>query len=59
MSSFETGFVNYYHCEHEDSPYAHDDPENWTDNWSCACNDHCPICNHEIEPYESEDLGAE
>lgn len=25
----------------------------WEDHWSCACNDRCPICNAEIEPFES------
>ena len=26
----------------------------WDDEWDCACNDRCPTCNKEIEPYESE-----
>lgn len=33
----------YEHCEQE-----------WQDTWSCACNDKCPMCNKEIEPYDSE-----
>lgn len=28
----------------------------WADDWSCQCNDECPVCGAEIEPYESEDL---
>ena len=28
----------------------------WSDVWSCQCNDRCPKCNREIEPYASEDL---
>lgn len=28
----------------------------WTDEWSCACNDHCPKCDAEIEPYNWKDL---
>lgn len=28
----------------------------WVDQWSCACNDRCPACNAEIEPYASEEL---
>lgn len=28
----------------------------WTDKWSCACNDHCPECDAEIEPYRWKDL---
>lgn len=30
----------------------------WTDEWSCACNDHCPKCNAEIEPYDWEDVSV-
>lgn len=28
----------------------------WTDFWSCACNDRCPACDAEIEPYDWDDL---
>jgi hypothetical protein len=28
----------------------------WTDEWSCMCNDKCPVCGGEIEPYKSEEL---
>lgn len=35
--------------------YQHCDTE-WADEWSCACNDRCPSCDSEIEPYTSEDL---
>lgn len=39
-------FLNHYrHCGEE-----------WSEEWSCMCNDRCPVCNKEIEPYESEDL---
>jgi len=41
-------FLNSYHCEACD--------EYWDDQWSCACNDKCPTCNKEIEPYQSDDL---
>lgn len=27
----------------------------WEDNWSCMCNDKCPECNAEIEPYQSRE----
>lgn len=37
--------LNYYKC-----PCG----EEWQDNWTCACNDRCPKCNKEIEPYASE-----
>ena len=25
----------------------------WIDEWSCMCNDRCPVCRAEIEPIES------
>lgn len=31
----------------------------WTDEWDCMCNDRCPKCDTEIEPYQSDDLGEE
>ena len=30
----------------------------WTDEWSCACNDRCPRCRAEIEPYDWDDLSV-
>lgn len=40
--------VNWYrHCD-----------TSWVMVWSCACDDRCPVCNAEIEPYESEELGG-
>jgi len=41
-------FRNYYRC-----PY---DGAAWIDEWSCMCNDRCPMCRAEIEPYDSEDV---
>ncbi len=39
-------FRNYYrHCGQE-----------WQDEHDCMCNDKCPVCNKEIEPYTSDDL---
>jgi hypothetical protein len=35
-------FVNHYTCTECN--------EVWQDQWSCACNDKCPVCNREIEP---------
>lgn len=40
-------FRNHYQC---------DCGEEWSDEWSAMCNDKCPECNSEIEPYESEDI---
>lgn len=39
-------YRNYYrHCDTE-----------WEDEWDSMCNDECPVCKSEIEPYKSEDL---
>jgi hypothetical protein len=32
--------------------------QKWEDDWNCQCNDECPVCHAEIEPYKSEDLDA-
>ena len=39
-------YLNHYRC-----PTCQLD---WQDEWDCACNDKCPDCNKEIEPYESD-----
>jgi len=31
-------------------------PGPWEDEWDCACNDRCPSCNKEIEPYYCEEV---
>jgi hypothetical protein len=41
-------FVNHYRC-----PF---DNAHWAVSWSCTCDDKCPNCGREIEPYESLDL---
>ena len=41
-------FMNYYRCpicKHE-----------WEDQWDATCNDKCPNCNKEIEPYKWENI---
>ncbi len=44
----EMKFTNHYiHCGAE-----------WSDTWDSMCNDHCPVCDGEIEPYKSEELDA-
>jgi hypothetical protein len=30
----------------------------WDDEWSCMCNDRCPVCNAEIEPTHSEQIAS-
>ena len=39
-------YINHYRC-----PYC---LLEWQDEWDCTCNDKCPDCNKEIEPYESD-----
>jgi hypothetical protein len=40
---------NYYECERCSTE--------WTDEWSCACDDDCPSCGaRHISPFESDDL---
>ncbi len=41
-------FLNHYYCEHCESE--------WSDTWSCTCNDKCPTCNREIEPFQSDEI---
>ncbi|QPK64031.1 hypothetical protein IVG45_03365 [Methylomonas sp. LL1] len=44
-------YLNQYRC-----PYCQTE---WEDVWDCACNDRCPDCNKEIEPYESALIESE
>ena len=41
-------FHNYYKCS--------ECGEEWEDEWDYTCNDRCPNCGAEIEPYKSEDI---
>ena len=41
-------YKNYYRCSECGTE--------WEDCWECTCNDRCPDCNAEIEPYKSEDI---
>jgi hypothetical protein len=43
-------FRNHYECPN--------DGTKWHDEWTCKCNDRCPACDREIEPYLSEDIEA-
>jgi DNA-directed RNA polymerase subunit RPC12/RpoP len=38
-------FLNLYRCD--------DCGTEWQDQWSCACDDRCPECDAEIEPFHS------
>jgi len=44
-------YLNHYRC-----PYCQTE---WEDEWDCACNDRCPDCNKEIEPYDSTVIDSE
>lgn len=39
-------YRNYYECP--------DCRTNWEDDSDSMCNDRCPECDREIEPYDSE-----
>ena len=43
-----TWLLKYYECSECGAK--------WTDEWSCACNDRCPSCRAETEPYDDKDL---
>jgi hypothetical protein len=43
-----TWILKYYRCSECGT--------RWTDEWSCACNDRCPKCDTETEPFDDEDL---
>ena len=44
-------FLNHYRCDACD--------EEWSDRWSCACDDDCPACGTSISPYDSDEDGEE
>ena len=41
-------YEKHYHCSECGAE--------WTDEWTCACNDRCPGCNVETEPATYVDL---
>jgi hypothetical protein len=43
-------YLNYYRCTCG---------KRWIDLWNCMCNDRCPECRKEIEPYRSDDVSEE
>lgn len=43
----EERYTNHYLCPNDNT--------RWDDDWSCMCNDRCPTCDAEIEPYASTD----
>lgn len=43
-------YLNHYHCARCEA--------SWQDEWSCACDDECPVCGHDISPDDSDDLSV-
>lgn len=42
-------FLNHYHCD--------DCGADWEDEWSCCCDDECPVCGSgDWSPVESDDV---
>lgn len=52
-------YLNHYRCEGDARGRTAHGPFEWTDEWSCTCNDKCPRCGAEIEPYQSDDVDPE
>lgn len=46
-------FTNYYLCQGNHEHSKTHAPVQWTDQWSAQCDDRCPECDVEIEPYAS------
>lgn len=47
-NSVEIKYLNYYQCPKCELM--------WVDYWDSMCNDRCPECDKEIEPYKSEEV---
>lgn len=42
-----TWFKKFYKCSNN---------HEWVDEWDCLCNDRCPDCDEETEPYAHEEI---
>lgn len=51
-SSKDPESVKHTHCNHYTCSECGTE---WSESWNCACNDRCPKCGIEIEPYASEE----
>lgn len=51
MPKMEHRFLNRYRCE--------ECGESWARVWSHTCNDRCPGCRRETEPFRSDDIGED
>lgn len=45
-----TMFLNHYRCDPCDV--------DWSDEWSCQCDDECLKCGRDYTPVESEEIEA-
>jgi predicted Zn-ribbon and HTH transcriptional regulator len=48
VEEVQTLFLNFYECSECGTK--------WTDEWDCMCNDRCPKCSCEIEPYDTVEI---
>lgn len=44
-------WLNHYRCECDPAGTF------WEDEWSCQCDDECPVCGHDLSPHHSEWIG--
>lgn len=44
-------FTNHYRCDACDVE--------WSDQWSCACDDECPECGADVSPHDYDEEGDE
>ena len=44
-------FTNHYRCD--------DCNVEWSDQWSCACDDECPECGADISPHDYDEEGED
>lgn len=52
----ETMYISYYKCPGDWEGRTKHEPVEWNDTWSCACNDRCPVCDLELEPFDYEEV---
>ena len=54
MRGIEEQSVTYLNCYLCEDCYME-----WHDEWECMCNDKCPVCRSEIEPFASAEITLE
>lgn len=48
---------NHHECDHGDPDGMV--MEYWTNDWSCQCDDKCPVCGASVSPTESTWIGPD